>query len=316
MSSLVIWVTGAHGFIGRHVGKTFADAGQTVVGLGHGAWPLTEVRKWGVSHWLNGDVASSNLAAMRSITGPPDVVVHLAGGSSVGSAIAQPREDFNRSVVSTAELFEWLRQASPETKVVAVSTAAVYGGNYRGMISEDAALKPYSPYGYNKMMMESICESYASTYGLRSIVARLFSVYGPGLRKQLLWDLCSKLHNDASSAQLGGTGDELRDFVIVNDVAEVLSRLWSLAATDVPKYNVGTGVGTTVREIAQCVINAWHGNIGGTTRLMFDGVARPGDPFSLIASTKGLSQLGLACDVTILDGIRRYVAWFKQVHAR
>lgn len=308
----VVWVTGAHGFIGRHVARAFADAGRTVAGIGHGAWPAVEAQKSGVSHWLNADIGSSNLSTLRRLSGLPDVVVHLAGGSSVSSAIAQPREDFHRTVSSTVELFEWLRQESPQTKVVAVSTAAVYGANNPGLIGEDAALNPYSPYGFHKMIMESICESYGASYGVRAIVARLFSVYGSGLKKQLLWDLCTKLLKDPNRTELGGTGRELRDWVAANDAARILSRMGPLATAEVPKVNVGTGVGTTVREVAQHLIDVWRERHDAET-LSFSGQARPGDPFSLVASPQRLLQLGFTCNVPVHDGIARYVAWFKSL---
>lgn len=315
MNSPSVWVTGAHGFIGRHVARACADAGQKVAGIGHGAWPPVEAQRAGVGHWLNGDVSSSNLGTLRSLSGTPDVVVHLAGGSSVGSAIAQPREDFGRTVTSTAELYEWLRQESPESKVVAVSTAAVYGANHGGMIGEEAALRPYSPYGFHKVMMESICDSYGASYGIRSVVARLFSVYGPGLKKQLLWDVCTKLNNNSDEVELGGTGSELRDWVAVSDAAQIISGLVRVASADVPKFNVGTGIGTSVLDVAQCLIGAWHGSRDAATRMSFTGHSRQGDPFSLVASPHKIHGLGFKCDVAVAAGISRYVAWFKQSRA-
>jgi UDP-glucose 4-epimerase len=274
-----------------------------------------EARNWGVSHWLNGDIASGNLHTLRKETGVPDYVVHLAGGSSVGSAIAQPREDFNRTVVGTMELFEWLRLESPKTRVLAVSTAAVYGADHSGMIPEGAVLRPYSPYGFHKLMMESICESYAASFGLRSIIARLFSVYGVGLKKQLLWDLCNKLHGDPGKVELGGTGDELRDWVSVSDVARIFVQLCELATAEVPRLNVGTGTGISVRHLAERLIEAWHGNANSHTLLSFNGLSRPGDPFSLVASPEKLSQLGLKCGTSAFGGIAQYVDWFKESSA-
>ena len=79
-----------------------------------------------------------------------------------------------------------------------------------------------SPYGQHKLMMEQMCRSYAVTFGIRSTVARLFSVYGPYLRKQLLWDLCSRLRSGEQTLVLGGTGAEMRDWTDVRDVARFL----------------------------------------------------------------------------------------------
>lgn len=311
-----MWITGARGFIGRHVARACAASGAQVAGLGHGAWRDIEAQPWGVSEWLNGDITASNLSRLASSTGLPHVVIHLAGGSTVGAAIEQPREDFFRTVATTVELLEWLRIASPATAVVAVSSAAVYGAGHDRPIEEDARLTPYSPYGHHKLMLESLCRSYGATYGLRSVVARLFSVYGPGLTKQLLWEACTKLQAGEGILALGGTGLELRDWVHVDDVAEVLNALGDHASTEVPTFNVATGRGTRVERIATLLGSAWRAiQAGPDIELAFSGRSRPGDPFSLVAEVRALSALGLRCERPVEQGIVDYAAWFARYRA-
>ena len=312
MSSPLVFITGARGFIGRHVAQACAASGASVVGLGHGAWSPAEYRAWGLSNWLNGDISASNLAQLRKTAGTPDQVIHLAGGSAVGAAIAQPREDFQRTVASTVELLEWLRLESPQTRLVAVSSAAVYGAGHDGEIAESALLTPYSPYGHHKLMMEQLCRSHGATYGQRSVVARLFSVYGAGLTKQLLWDACTRLHDGSRSLQLGGTGNELRDWVHVDDVAAVLARIGTQASADVPCINVGRGVATPVREIASRLADAWAQPGDAPVTLEFSGQSRPGDPFSLVADVRALDALGLACTREVAGGLAHYAQWFRQ----
>ena len=186
---MTVWITGANGFIGRHLARALADAGHSVHGVGHGALEEIERNRLGLQLWLNGEIDATKLNALAVRSGLPSTVFHLAGGSSVGLSISQPHEDFFRTVVSTARLLEWLRGSAPECRLISVSSAAVYGANHQGPISENAVTLPMSPYGQHKLMMEQMCRSYAVTFGIRSTVARLFSVYGPHLRKQLLWDL-------------------------------------------------------------------------------------------------------------------------------
>jgi UDP-glucose 4-epimerase len=140
-------------------------------------------------------------------------------------------------------------------------------------------------------------------------------VYGPGLKKQLLWDLCNKLHKNADRVHLGGTGNELRDWVAVGDAARILSRIGPLACADVPKFNLGTGVGTTVCTVAECLVEAWNGRPDAGTSILFSGESRPGDPFSLVAAPDRLADLGHKCGVALAEGISQYVAWFKQSRA-
>jgi UDP-glucose 4-epimerase len=216
-----IWITGTRGFIGRHLASWLSRQGHTVVGIGHGPWPPAEAQAWGVQRWLNGGIHASNLQQLLRDGQSPDYIFHLAGGSSVGASIANPYEDFTRTVATTAELLEWMRLEARDAKLVSVSSAAVYGAGHTGPIREEQARLPFSPYGYHKLMMENLCLSYAANYGLSVMVVRLFSVYGSWLKKQVLWDMCSSLASGTRQLVLGGTGEELRDWTDVRDVVRV-----------------------------------------------------------------------------------------------
>ena len=306
-----ILLTGARGFIGQHVARNLAAAGHRVCGLGHGIWPEREARAWGVSQWLNGDITPGNLRLLQHDFGTPDHVMHLAGGSLVGAAVANPREDFFRTVATTAELLDWMRLDAPAATLLAVSSAAVYGAGHHGVIAENASLSPYSPYGHHKRLMEELCRSYAASYGLRVTVARLFSVFGPGLKKQLLWDLCSRLAGGADPLILGGTGEELRDWTDVRDVARALQRLLETADTSVPLFNVGTGIGTSVREVAAMLGAFWARDAARPVTLSFNGQARPGDPLSLVAEPSRLRELGFRWELSLRQSLGDYVGWFR-----
>lgn len=303
------WITGAHGFIGRYLARGLRAGGYQVAGIGHGAWPEAEAAQWGLSFWLNGEISASNLGQMRQSLGLPDVVFHLAGGSSVGAAMANPNEDFTRTVVSTAELLEWLRQHSPATRLVAVSSAAVYGSAHSGPISEEARVSPFSPYGAHKLMMEDLCRSYAANFGLQLVLPRLFSVYGAELKKQLLWDLCGKFAA-GGAVELGGTGNELRDWTDVRDVASALDQAARLASDQAPVLNLATSVATPVREIASTVASHW-GGAEAEARVRFSGRSRPGDPFSLVANIDRMRAQGIECAIPVTQGIAEYVAWYR-----
>lgn len=306
-----ILITGARGFIGKHLSNSLAEAGHRVCGIGHGTWPQFEAETSGISHWVNSSITPSNLRQLQQAAGTPDIVYHLAGGSSVGVAVANPLEDFSRTVATTAELLDWMRLDAPRAKLVAVSSAAVYGAGHAGRITEHAALNPYSPYGHHKRLMEELCRSYAASYGTEVVVARLFSVFGSGLKKQLLWDLCSRLAAGAKPLTLGGTGEELRDWTEVRDVVRALTLLAATASSEVPVFNVGTGEATPVREIAAMLTRLWTGN-DTPAALSFSGQSRKGDPFSLVAEPSGLKSLGFEWQISLEQGLANYVQWFQR----
>ena len=140
-----------------------------------------------------------------------------------------------------------------------------------------------------------------------SLMRTLFSVYGAGLRKQLLWDLSARLAAAPAAIELSGTGEELRDWTSIDDIVRVLPALAQIASPACPTMNVGTGRGVRVRDIAGLALAAWP----SPARLSFNGAARPGDPFSLIADTTRLSALGIACAVQAEDGVARYIGWSR-----
>ena len=303
-----IWITGANGFIGRHLVRLLADFGHRVHGIGHGAIAEAERQRLGLEHWLNGDIDAANLNALASRSGLPSTIFHLAGGSSVGLSITQPFEDFSRTVSSTARLLEWLRGSARDCHLIAASSAAVYGAGHPGAIAVDAAPLPMSPYGQHKLMMEQLCRSYAVTFGLCSTVVRFFSVYGPHLRKQLLWDICTRLQAGERNLVLGGTGAEVRDWTDVRDCVRLLANIAGRPQPETFRViNAGSGVGTSVAEVATMLTENWGGGIS----VAYSGSVRAGDPPNLLADDATLRALPFDWKIPARQGFSDYVSWFK-----
>ena len=306
--AMTVWVTGARGFIGRHAARVVADQGHRVAGLGHGAWPDAGRAAAGLGAWLNGEISPANLDSLAASHGAPDLVLHLAGGSAVGPSFAQPAEDFRRSVMAAGDLAEWLRLRAPAARLVMASSAAVYGAGHAGQINESAACRPFSPYGFHKRMAELVLESYARSFGLRAAIVRFFSVYGPGLRKQLLWDVCSRLAAQPDHLALGGQGTELRDWLHAADAARLLLAAAGAATADCPVINGGTGIATPIRAVAAALCDGWH---RPALPLQFSGLARAGDPASLVADGHAARALGWQPQVAWRQGMADYVAWYR-----
>ena len=308
MDNKTVWVTGAHGFLGRNLCRYLSGHDFRVVGIGHGHWNPGEAQEWGINQWFFSDIHLAALYDLESKLGRPEAIFHTAGGSSVPLSVENPYLDYQRTVGTTIDVLEFVRIKSPETKVIYPSSAAVYGSVDKGRISEDTPLRPVSPYGIHKQIVELLCGSYATHFGVKVLLIRFFSLYGNGLTKQLLWDLCCKFEKKEGEIILHGTGDEVRDLLHIDDAVRLMGIALDKASARYAPVNGGTGIGTTVREIAEEVRNAFD-----TTRIVkFNGIVREGDPKFYQADTNRLESWGWRPLRDWRNSIRDYVSWFKE----
>lgn len=301
-----VLVTGAAGFLGRHAARAWSRQGYEVVGLGHGSWTESEWRAWGLSRWHAGNVDLESLMALGQT---PDLVMHGAGSGSVGFSMTHPAEDFARSVGTLLSTLEFVRLKAPGARVVLPSSAAVYGRVDRTPIPVDAPLRPISPYGIHKLMAEDLCRSYAAHFGLSIAILRFFSLYGPGLHKQLLWDACERFNR--GEASFGGTGQEIRDWLHVEDAAGLALIAAQQAGASCPVANGGTGTGLRVCDVLEMLRRSFS----QAPPLGFDGGGRPGDPEVYEANIREARAWGWRAQIAHREGIESYADWYLRGRA-
>jgi len=298
-----VLVTGASGFLGRYAAREWSRAGCRVVGIGRDPWSESEWRTWGLSEWLCADLSVETLSA---IAGEPDVVVHCAGGSSVGASFHAPEADFQSTLGTLLSALEFIRLKAPAASLIYPSSAAVYGEVARLPIHEDDPLRPASPYGTHKRMAEDLCRSHARHFGVKVAMVRFFSLYGEGLRKQLLWDACLKFFK--GEASFLGTGEELRDWLHVEDGARLLRIAAGHAGTACPVVNGASGVGTSVRQVLSCIRPAFP----EAPSLSFTSVAKAGDPSAYVADCEKAFAWDWRPSVDLEQALGAYAEWFLQ----
>jgi UDP-glucose 4-epimerase len=298
-------VTGAHGFIGRHVCQSLAARGDKVHALGHGSWTQAEAAQWGVSRWLEADITVGSLAEVMDSC-VADAVIHCAGSGSVSAAYQAPFDDYQRSVTTVAALLEFVRRSSNGARVVITSSAAVYGDQGDVDLAESSVCSPISPYGFNKRAAEDLCKSYSRFFGLEITIVRLFSVYGEGLRKQLLWDAANKLGR--GDCRFFGTGHELRDWIHVADAASLLCAAALQSHAKLEIFNGANAKATTSQVLAML-----ENMLQSAVPPSFTGETHFGNPRRLTADDSHVrGQLDWVPTIGLEEGLRRYATWFKR----
>ena len=276
-----IAITGSRGFIGGSFARYAAAAGHEVLGISRSTQPDPD---WPGQH-VHADSLYSDLSqAFR--TWRPEAVLHAAGSASVGDSMAEPLADLRASAMTLGNTVEGIRRAGIAPVLLFPSSAAVYGNPASLPVAETGALAPISPYGFHKAACELLAREAAECAGLRVVVCRFFSVYGPRQRRLLVWELYRQLTGEAAVVELQGTGSETRDFLHVDDASAALLTLAQHARRGCMVVNVASGTETSVAQLVEEIKRVSEMD----KMLMCHGAARPGDPRHWLADITRLRE--------------------------
>ncbi len=300
MSSILI--LGSEGFIGNNLVNHFEDTSYQVTGC-----DLYETA-------MHGDYRYHKVSRLspewEEIIGSKEFTycVNAAGSGNVPYSMLHPVADFEANVLDTIRILDAIRRQNTACRYLHISSAAVYGNPLALPVKETAPTSPLSPYGFHKLMSEQICREYHQVYGLSIAIIRPFSVYGEGLRKQLFWDICSRLE-DTDTIELFGTGKESRDFLHVRDLAVLIQKILVQSGFNCTVYNAGSGVETTLHMVASLVEKYFKNE----KQITFSGEARKGDPINWKADIDAIKSLGFTPSLKLEQGIVGYIKWFQSL---
>jgi UDP-glucose 4-epimerase len=237
-----------------------------------------------------------------------DVCINASGSAHVGFSFENPSQDFELNVVNVQKILIAIRDFNSSCKFINFSSAAVYGNPQFLPITENSNCKPLSPYGFHKLQSELLLTEYHKFFGLNTCSLRVFSAYGPRLKKQLFWDLYQKsLQNDVIS--LFGTGNETRDFIYIDDLLQIIDIVIQNSTFQGSMYNVASAVKTTIAEAAQIFIAAFSSE----KNLKFSGELKEGDPIHWLADMDLLKNKGFQPQFDLYLGLKKYAEWLKEL---
>ncbi len=256
IAGATILVTGAGGFVGRHLVRLLDGASARVHGAGLEARPSgLPLEGWHALDLCLAESVDAAIAASR-----PDVIVHLAGQASAGRSFQDPAETFEVNALGTWWLLEAARRHAPRSRVLVIGTGDAYGSQPEGSrVSEETPLRPVSPYALSKAAADAFADL-AARRGLDVVRTRSFAHYGPGQAPTFVvpsWarQIATIEAGRADPVLKVGNLEVTRDVSDVRDVVAAYRALIERGRAGAV-YNVCRGAGVQLSEVARLLVGA------------------------------------------------------------
>jgi len=306
MSNLKVLVTGGAGFIGSNLVRYLVETGNTVTvldnfmtGFRRNLDPFPSVRI------IEGDVRNSE-DVEQAIAGV-EIIFHLAASVGNQRSITNPIQDAEINVLGTLKVLEAARKEGVR-KIVASSSAGIFGELINLPIKEGHPVEPDAPYGCTKLCEEKLCLAYSRLYNIEAICLRYFNVYGPNQYFDNYGNVIPIFVFRMLREEpliIFGDGKQTRDFVHVNDVVQANIKA-ALTKGISGAFNIAGGKSFTINELAR-LITKNNKNI-----LIEYGAVRPGDVRHSIADiSEAREKINYYPAVNFYKGIEEYINWAK-----
>jgi UDP-glucose 4-epimerase len=305
-------VTGGAGFIG----STLVDR---LLGEGHEVVVVDDLRRGRRENLAAAEATGRMKLVELDVTGPeladvvaeaaPEAIFHLAAQIDVRISVAEPLLDVHQNVVGTVNVAEAARKAGVRKILFASSGGSIYGTPDELPVGESVPINPKSPYAAGKVAGEVYLNTYRQLYGMECTHLALANVYGPRQDPHgeagVVAIFAGRLL-EGQPTKVFGDGGNTRDYVFVGDVVSAF-----VAASGENgggrRYNIGTGVQTSDRELHSLVAKAV--GVADAPEL---APARLGDlRASALDSSAARRELGWRPEVDIAEGVRRTVDYFR-----
>lgn len=290
-------VTGAAGFIGRALVAELRGRGWDVCALD-------------LRGSADGSVRAADVAQAGALDGHArkgDIIFHLASPADVSGSVADPLGDFRVTLGGTLHVLETARRSG--SIVIFPSTASIFDPTNIQPVSENARVRPTSPYSAAKAAAEAYCSAYYRSYGVDARIVRLFSVYGPGMRRFAIHDIVRKIQANPEEISLLGDGAQIRDYLYIDDVIRGLIHI-AVEGAPGEDYNVGSGKPVTIMDLAHRIA----GLMGRPhLRITTTGQSFPGDVAKWYGDVSKAKRVGFEASVPLDAGLRRTIAWLTGV---
>lgn len=300
-----VLITGGAGFIGSHLSDKFLDSNHEVFiidDLSSGDLNNLSSR----CRFFQVEICDKNSLADVFEKVKPDIVYHLAAQINVRKSITDPVLDAEINTIGTLNILNECVKHKVKKIIFSSSGGAIYRDDADFLKTESSVIQPASPYGISKWTGEQYIRFFKEIYGLDYTILRLSNVYGPRQNSKGEAGVISIFINnikDNKSLTIFGTGEQIRDYVYVEDVVNAMKLSLKVSGT----FNVSTGKETTVNQLVNKICSDFN---------YHDVVYAPkieGELFRNCLSPKSLQSHGWQVNYDIDSGIEKTIKYFKSI---
>ncbi len=307
-----VLITGGAGFIGSHLARSLLAAGAKVGILDNfDDFYSPQTKRQNILglpvKLFTADIRDPEAVNAAAAEGW-DTIVHLAALAGVRPSIKSPRSYIETNVTGTLNVLE----AAKTTKISHVvfgSSSSVYGASGKGPFKESSPLPAtLSPYAATKVAGEQLCSVYSHLHGIRCLVLRFFTVYGPGQRPDLAISKFTRAILEGRPIPFHGDGSSRRDYTHVSDIVAGISAALDYRKTSYEVFNLGSGHRITLAKLVESLEQV-TGKSAPIDRLP----AQAADMRETWADiTKAKTMLGYAPQKRWTDGLADFAAWTSE----
>jgi nucleoside-diphosphate-sugar epimerase len=302
-----ILILGARGFIGRNLADELSVRGHSVEGIVRPCdeWQEPLTNREGERVLIREIQADLSQPGWSASLKPReyDWIVHAAGISTVQHSDVQAGLDLQLAAGVTLEAIDLIHQNRSSAKLLLISSAAVYGNATQLPISEVAPRNPISAYGLSRKAAEDYFTLAMQKGRIHGVIARPFSIYGPGLKRLVVHDLIRRLTDHPNSIRIIGDGQQQRDLIHIKDAVTALRLLIETDRQISGAYNIASGQSTAIINLLHTIA----ATLGASPEITH-APARPDDPVHFHADISRISQLGFASEFDLAAGIKETIA--------
>ena len=215
--------------------------------------------------------------------------------------------DINLLLIPLVSLLEAMRIVNFKGNVWYASSVAVYGSN-SGMLNENLIPRPISPYGIAKLTGENYCKYYFNEYGLKIGILRLFSTYGPNLRRQVVYEIYTKILKNPPEINLLSKQNDSRDMSYVVDITRAMFHLNKKTIPKADIFNIGSGKEYLIIDIVKFISTAL--NYKGQINFASNSQSYDGD--SWFANVDKLKSFGFYYKYDLYQGLEKTINEWKK----